>query len=61
MRIGEPRMHGVAPAKANDLEPGKAIEGAVATVSTPEEFGKMIASEIARWGAVIKAAGMKPD
>jgi len=36
-------------------------EGAIATVSTPEEFGKMIAAEIARWGTVIKTAGMKPD
>jgi tripartite-type tricarboxylate transporter receptor subunit TctC len=36
-------------------------EGAIATVSTPEEFGRLIASEIARWGTVIKTAGMKPD
>ena len=36
-------------------------EVAIATVSTPEEFGKMIAAEIARWGTVIKTAGMKPD
>jgi tripartite-type tricarboxylate transporter receptor subunit TctC len=38
-----------------------ACEGAIATVSTPEEFGRLIASEIARWGTVIKTAGMKPD
>jgi tripartite-type tricarboxylate transporter receptor subunit TctC len=36
-------------------------EGAIATVSTPEEFEKFIASEIARWGTVIKTAGMRPD
>jgi tripartite-type tricarboxylate transporter receptor subunit TctC len=36
-------------------------EGAIATVSTPEEFAKLIAAEIERWGKVIRTAGMKPD
>jgi tripartite-type tricarboxylate transporter receptor subunit TctC len=36
-------------------------EGATPIGSTPEEFGKMIAEEHARWGAVIKQAGLKHD
>jgi tripartite-type tricarboxylate transporter receptor subunit TctC len=44
-----------------EMEERLRSEGAIATVSTPEEFGKMIASEIERWGKVIKSAGMKPD
>ena len=44
-----------------EMEERLRTEGAIATVSTPEEFGRLIASEIARWGTVIKTAGMKPD
>ncbi len=36
-------------------------EGAIAAAGTPEEFGAYIKSEIARWAAVVKAAGMKAD
>ena len=36
-------------------------EGAEPTVSTPEEFGAFIKSEIARWAKVIKAAGATAD
>lgn len=36
-------------------------EGAIATTSTPEEFAAHIRSEIARWGAVIKRAGIQAD
>ena len=34
-------------------------EGAVAAPTTPEEFSQLIKSEGARWGAVVKAAGIK--
>jgi tripartite-type tricarboxylate transporter receptor subunit TctC len=34
-------------------------EGAVAAPTTPEEFAVLIKSEGARWGAVVKAAGVK--
>jgi tripartite-type tricarboxylate transporter receptor subunit TctC len=34
--------------------------GAVAVQSTPQEFGRMIESEIARWREVTKAAGIEP-
>ena len=36
-------------------------EGAIATTSTPEEFAAHIRSEITRWGAVIKSAGIQAD
>ena len=36
-------------------------EGAVATPSTPEVFGKLIASEIARWKPVISSGRVKVD
>ena len=36
-------------------------EGAVAIGNSPEDFGKMIAEEHARWGAVINQAGLKHD
>src|SRR6266581_2732391 len=36
-------------------------EGAIAITSTPEEFAAHIRSEISRWGAVIKSAGIQAD
>ena len=36
-------------------------EGAISAGGTPEQFDAYIKSEIARWGAVVKAAGMKAD
>ena len=36
-------------------------EGAVATPTTPEAFGKHIASEIARWKPVIQSGRVKTD
>jgi hypothetical protein len=35
-------------------------EGAEATPTTPEAFGKLIASEIERWRPVVKAGNVKP-
>jgi len=31
------------------------------TGSTPEELGRIVVSELARWTAVAKAAGIKPE
>jgi len=31
------------------------------TPSTPDELGKMVRSELAKWGKVVKAAGIKPN
>jgi len=36
-------------------------EGAIPAGGMPEEFGALIASEISRWGAVLKKAGMEPQ
>jgi tripartite-type tricarboxylate transporter receptor subunit TctC len=38
-----------------------AVEGLDAVGSSPEEFGTYIASELAKWGKVVKAAGIKPQ
>ena len=35
--------------------------GVVVQGGTPAEFGKFIASETAKWGKVIRNAGIKPD
>jgi tripartite-type tricarboxylate transporter receptor subunit TctC len=35
--------------------------GAIAVSSTPAEFGKMIADEIARWREVASTAGLQPQ
>jgi tripartite-type tricarboxylate transporter receptor subunit TctC len=36
-------------------------EGAYPTPSTPAVFGKLIESEVKRWGPVVKNAGIKAD
>jgi tripartite-type tricarboxylate transporter receptor subunit TctC len=36
-------------------------EGAIPSAGSPEEFGAFIVSEIARWGAVLKRAGIEPQ
>jgi tripartite-type tricarboxylate transporter receptor subunit TctC len=36
-------------------------EGAIPAAGSPQEFGAFIASEIARWGAVLKRAGIEPQ
>ncbi|HET7199936.1 MAG TPA: tripartite tricarboxylate transporter substrate-binding protein, partial [Burkholderiales bacterium] len=36
-------------------------EGAIPAAGSPEEFAAFIASEIARWGAVLKRAGIEPQ
>jgi tripartite-type tricarboxylate transporter receptor subunit TctC len=36
-------------------------EGSLPVGSTPAEFKGLIAAEAARWGVVVKAAGIKPD
>ncbi|MEY2682835.1 MAG: hypothetical protein RIQ66_1396, partial [Pseudomonadota bacterium] len=36
-------------------------EGAIATPTTPEEFGKLIASDIERWRPVITSGRVRVD
>jgi tripartite-type tricarboxylate transporter receptor subunit TctC len=38
-----------------------ADQGAEATGGTPEQFAGFIRTEAARWGSVVKAAGLKPE
>jgi tripartite-type tricarboxylate transporter receptor subunit TctC len=35
--------------------------GALANVSTAQEFGTLIGNEIAKWGDVMKKAGIEPQ
>ena len=35
--------------------------GALAALSSPAEFGKLIAEEVVRWREVAKAAGIEPQ
>jgi tripartite-type tricarboxylate transporter receptor subunit TctC len=46
---------------APELKARLEAEGAQATPTTPEAFGKLIASEIERWRPVVKAGKVKPD
>jgi len=44
------------PAHSRQLE-----NGAEAMPGTPDQFGKTLRSEIAKWGKVVKAANIKAD
>jgi tripartite-type tricarboxylate transporter receptor subunit TctC len=35
--------------------------GALPGLSTPEEFRQLLASEVVKWRAVVKAAGLEPS
>jgi tripartite-type tricarboxylate transporter receptor subunit TctC len=43
------------------MEQGMSQDGLTAAGGTPEEFGSLIASEVARWGALAKKRGIKAD
>jgi tripartite-type tricarboxylate transporter receptor subunit TctC len=45
----------------NQIKSRLADIGVVVRGGTPEEFGKFIAAETAKWGKVIRDAGIKPD
>lgn len=47
--------------KSAELKSRLAAEGAVAMPATPEAFGKLIATEIARWKPVIGSGRVKAD
>ena len=38
-----------------------AKQGALPLIMTPSEFQKYLDSDIAKWGAIVKSAGIKPD
>ena len=43
-----------------DVQATLSTEGAEPTSSSPEEFGALIKSEITRWAAVVRTAGLRP-
>ena len=44
-----------------DVRAAYAALGSAAEGSTPEEFGRLIAGETAKWRAVIERIGLKPQ
>jgi tripartite-type tricarboxylate transporter receptor subunit TctC len=44
-----------------DVRERFAAEGIEALGGTPDQFAEYIRSEIARWGRVIKEAGVRPE
>jgi tripartite-type tricarboxylate transporter receptor subunit TctC len=46
---------------APDLQERLAATGTEPRTSTPEEFADYIKQEMARWGDVVRAAGLKAD
>ena len=50
----------VAVIRRPDVQAKFADVGAEAVGSSPEEFGRLVQSEIKKWGAVIRKAGVKP-
>ena len=44
-----------------DVQRRLETEGAVGTPMAPAEFGKIIVNDIARWGQVVREAGIKAE
>jgi tripartite-type tricarboxylate transporter receptor subunit TctC len=44
-----------------EVESGYLATGTLPVTSTPEEFGAFVKAEIAKWGRVIREAGIKPE
>jgi tripartite-type tricarboxylate transporter receptor subunit TctC len=57
------RLHKETIRALNDPDVRKRLEGLGAEIdgSTPEQYGRFIRNEIAKWGKVIKAAGIKSN
>ena len=47
--------------RATEVQASLATEGAEPASSSPEEFGAVIKSEIARWAAVVKTSGLSTE
>ncbi len=48
-------------AHAADIKQRLLDQGAEPVGNTPEEFGAMLKDEVAKWSAVVRAAGIKPE
>jgi tripartite-type tricarboxylate transporter receptor subunit TctC len=44
-----------------DVKDTWAKQGAIPLVMTPNEFTKYLEADIAKWAAIVKSAGIKPD
>lgn len=57
------RLHEVllATMQSADVKERVAVHGFEPQTGTPQAFGEYIRSEIAKWAAVVKAAGMRPE
>ena len=44
-----------------DIKEKIAVQGMDSFISTPEQFAALMKADMAKWGKVIKAAGIKPD
>ena len=51
----------VAALKRKEIAERVTAAGAEPSPSTPEEYGALIRSEIAKWGEVVRASGAKVD
>jgi tripartite-type tricarboxylate transporter receptor subunit TctC len=51
----------VKAAQAPDIAEKLAADGGEGISTTPAEFARLIATETARWGKVIKDAGITPE
>ncbi|HEX9185157.1 MAG TPA: tripartite tricarboxylate transporter substrate binding protein [Burkholderiales bacterium] len=59
--VGRMNAELVAALKRKEIIDRVMAAGAEPSPSTPEEFGALIRSEIAKWGEVVKASGAKVD
>jgi tripartite-type tricarboxylate transporter receptor subunit TctC len=47
--------------RASDVRQRLESQGLQIVASTPEQFGQFIKAEIAKWGRVVRAAGIKAE
>ena len=47
--------------KDPEVQKSVRANGATPSPSTPEEFANQIIKDYERWGAIVKAAGLKPE
>jgi len=59
--IAKIRSELVAILAAEDVKEELNARGLEAAISTSDEFGKLITSELRKWGTVVRKAGMKAD
>ena len=58
--VAKLREHAVKALEAREVSERLTVQGYQTVGNIPQEFAQIIKSEIARWIAVVKAAGIKP-